>query len=135
MYDGDSMSAFGIRCALLAMAGATLMLSGCGDDARSVALDPTAARQSLETALGAWKSGQTPESLKAGEPSIIVGDWTWSQGYKLTSFRVLEEKNQGANLYCTVELVVSGPKARAAKQRANYTVSTSPKVTVIRDDI
>ncbi len=135
MHDGDSMSALGIRCALLALAGATMLFSSCSADARSLPLDSNAARQSLETALGAWKSGQTPESLKAGEPSIIVGDWTWSQGYKLTSFRVLEEKSQGPNLYCTVELVVSGPKARAAKQKATYTVSTSPQVTVIRDDI
>lgn len=121
---------------LSAMITAALFFTcGCGQDARSFTLDPAAAKQSLEKALTAWKSGASPDSLKASEPAIVVGDWAWSDGYKLNSFRVLEERSQGPNLHCTVELMVTGPKARTAKQKATYTVSTSPLVTVIRDDI
>jgi hypothetical protein len=136
MNNSQKMHVRGCASFLLIAVGALLTAAGCGgSDARSLALDPTAAKQSLEKALTAWKSGQTPDSLKTSDPAIVVGDWSWSQGYKLTSFKVLNEKSQGPNLCCTVELVVAAPKARAAKQTASYTVTTSPQVTVIRDDV
>lgn len=135
MNDRHQLPMRACKSVLAAFAVVVVIAGGCGQDARSLPLDPTAARKSLDTALTAWKSGATQDSLKSREPSIIVGDWAWSNGYKLASYKVLDEKALGPNLNCSVELVLAGPQSRTLKQKATYTVTTNPAITVIRDDI
>ncbi len=67
-------------------------ISGCGGNSRSTYLPAAGkARESLTTALTAWKSGAPHGPIASSKPVINVFDLRWTQGKKLESFAILEE--------------------------------------------
>lgn len=108
-------------------------LTGCGGGASSSS-DPDSARAALETALAAWKGGETPESLLNQSPAMHVADYRWEAGYKLTAYTISESTaTSGFDRRYPVELRLTNPKGKATKERAVYNVATSPSLTVVRD--
>lgn len=107
-------------------------LPGCQPTARDLSLDLPAARLACESALLAWQDGRIPADLK---PDIIVSDYQWSAGQKLTAYEFLpdEEFNDGTNLHIHVRLSLEGKAGRKSTTNAQYVVGTDPVVTVIRD--
>lgn len=117
-----------VRAMILTICG--LLAAGCGGNADRP-LDQDGARQSLQTALTAWKDGKKPTDLK---PGIIVGDTDWEAGTKLVDFKILtEETNDGSNLHIPAELTLKPAQGPEKKTNATYTVGTSPVITVIRE--
>lgn len=116
---------------LSSIAAACLMVSGCDQGARDLALDRNLARQSFVQFLETWKDGGRPGDLKEGDPAMIVGESTWEGGWSLTSYRLVDTKtDDGTNLHATAELVLRNPAGREVKSIKTYIVGTSPVITI-----
>jgi len=98
--------------------------------------DPAAARTALESALEAWKNGQTPEELRTGDAAIHMADEQWFFGGKLHEFSIVdEEKPQGTQVRFRVQLQVSGQgRTSPTKSDVNYLVVGGTPLSIIRDD-
>lgn len=121
--------------ALSAGACVGLVLAGCGQKitAKDLPLDKSLAKQSLTAALDAWKAGGQPSALKDRQPSIIVSDVTWKSGAKLADYKVLSERDGGANLIVQVELTLE-KEGQQTTRKAEYTIGTSPVIVVTAKD-
>lgn len=109
----------------------TLFLAGCGE--RRYRVEIPAAKDALQSALDAWKKGESPEDLKKRQPPVVVQDPDWTGGAKLTDFRVLNDgKEDGPNFYCSVELVLKNQNEKEERASVRYIVTTNPNVTVFR---
>lgn len=113
--------------------GLPILFMGCAGGYRNAPVEPDLARSTLNTALSAWKSGSTVDSLRAQSPEIVVQDTDWSKGAKLVDFEVLGAGEPvDANLVAKVELSLeSGGKP--VSKTVTYVVGTSPVLTVFRD--
>lgn len=111
------------------------MAVGCGDGApRAAAVDPTAARTALQSALEGWKGGAQPADLKNGSPPMTVQDLDWISGLKLVEYEVAGEgRSDDANLRIPVDLVLRDPAGGEIRKRVSYVVGTSPSITVFRE--
>jgi len=109
-----------------------LGLSGCGG-APGVS-DPASARSVLETVLESWKRGDSPQALRDGNPPLNVADYRWEGKYKLNAYTIAESSTAaGFDQRFSVELRLTTPKGKAAREKAKYLVATDPAVTVVRD--
>ena len=120
----------GVRLALALMS--VIVWTGCARDARSLSVNETTARQSLETFLNAWKDGRRETDLA---PKIIGKDSDWEDGKILEKFDILPEKRtDGANIFFKVQRTLKSPEGVSLDQEVEYVVGTSPVITVNRFD-
>lgn len=112
-----------------------LAFAGCGKPLTSqdLTLDKSLAKQSLTTALDAWKAGKQPAALKEGQPSITVADLNWSSGAKLADYKILAEREAGVNLIIQVELTLD-KEGEPTTRKLDYTIGTSPVIAVIANE-
>src|SRR4051794_15941759 len=91
---------------LLALAIAVPPLPGCSDGGGPAApVDPSAAREALNTALESWKNGDPIDGLKSATPPIVAQDFDWMAGHMLVRYELTDEgKDDGANLRIPVTL-------------------------------
>jgi hypothetical protein len=116
------------------LAGIFVLTTGCGGNGAHVA-EATTAQAAIRTALDAWKAGQSPGSLESGTPPIHVKDLDWEGGFRLVSYKATDEaKKVGFDLNYPVELELQNPKGSPVKKTAVYTVTTHPKVLVVRQE-
>lgn len=115
-----------VICVLL-LAGS---LSGCGPGTSKLTVDKAVARESLAAFLDCWKEGKPVESLQSREPPIIGRDTEWEAGGKLTGYTIGEEREIGSNAHITATIEVAGKPV----QQVTYMVSTSPAITVFREE-
>lgn len=116
----------------LLVAVVSMVLAGCEQNARSLTVNETSAREACTTFLTAWKEGKKAEDLA---PKIIGKDSDWENGRILESFEILPgERSDGANLYMKVRRKVKTAKGAVLDQEVGYVVGTSPVVTVFRSD-
>jgi hypothetical protein len=88
----------------------------------------------LQKALDAWKSGNSPSQLASESPPVKVSDYRWETGFKLTKFEIATTPSKsGFDLRFPVDLWLTPPKGKPIREKAFYTVVTSPSITVIRD--
>lgn len=110
-----------------------LLTSGCSQSARNLPLDQEVARQSLTTALTAWKDGKTPDDIQKGPHQIICGDHDWRSGMRLVSFEILpEESSDGTNLRKSCRLEFEDGAGARSTQTIEYIIGTSPVITIFR---
>ena len=109
----------------------TVIAVGCEQNARSLSVNETGAREACEKFLTAWKDGK-----KVADLAPIVGkDSDWETGRTLESFEILpEQRSDGANIYFTVRRKIKTPKGTMLDQEVSYVVGTSPVTTVFRSD-
>ena len=118
---------------LFALATIVAMIQGCFGVGSTDSVDSSRARDALKTALDGWKKGETPESLKAGSPPIVVQDVDWIAGSKLLDYAVDGEgKELESNLYVPVNLTLQGKQGKKIKKRVSYVIATSPQLMVFR---
>jgi hypothetical protein len=112
---------------------ATIILSGCAKQQPKA--DADTARETLRTALAAWKKGEPIDALQGFSPSIYVTDFQWRGGFALLNYE-LSPKDQlfGPHLRCRVELSLQSPKGKTVKKKATYSVGTNGALTVMRED-
>ncbi|MEX2026809.1 MAG: hypothetical protein WEH44_05900 [Pirellulaceae bacterium] len=119
------------------LAAALLLLSGCGQ--RNVAMPPPAdaklAQQALEKALAQWQAGQTAEMLAMAEPKTYVNDYEWRDGRKLKQFTVAGPAEEvGLQVRVPVALELEHPSGQVVRSEVSYSISTTPVVSIVRDD-
>ena len=123
-----------MRCLLLLM---FVVLVGCGPgDVRPPApSDPDQAKQALTQALDAWRTGETPESLRKSQPAVIVSDEDWLRGEKLVSYAIQGDgKKHGNSIRFIATLELRAANGSVQRKHALYHVGTEPVLTVVRSD-
>jgi hypothetical protein len=125
------VSGTGNRLALLVL---VLAAVGCGSEYSAAAhrVDPESARSTLVAVLDSWKSGEKPDAWQQKSPSVVIQDFDWMGGAKLTSYEIVTTKAIDANLHCEVKLSLTDPQSRDSEKTVTYLVSTSPVLTVFR---
>ena len=118
---------------LFAMAFA--VANGCSQNYTPPAeTSSTEAVGAITAVLDAWRSGQTPESLRDQKPSIIVADEDWQSKSELHSYQLFDlPASGGVSARIGALLELSGPQGRVRKE-VRYLVSTNPIVSVVRED-
>lgn len=112
----------------------TLWVFGCSGGTGPAVVQPELARQTLMTALNAWKDGNSIDSLRTQSPEIVVQDMDWTAGKQLTDFALQGDgKSVGANLSIEVALVLADASGETSTQRVWFLVGTDPALTVFRD--
>lgn len=124
-----------------ALAAAVLLmlfgLAGCGQ--RNVAMpakaSPQVAQAALEKALAQWQAGQPVETLAAANPKTYVNDYDWRDGRKLRQFQVSGPAEEvGLQIRLPVALDVEFPQGQVVRSHVSYSISTTPVVSIVRDD-
>lgn len=88
-----------------------LCLAGCGKktDVKDYVPIEDAARQSLATALDAWKAGKAPDQIGATNPAINAQDIQWRDGKKLAAYEIVgPAASEDQNRWFTVKLTLEG---------------------------
>jgi hypothetical protein len=111
---------------------ATAAIVGCGGAEPTVA-DPQRAKAALQTALDAWRQGETESSLQQASPAIHVNDPEWRAGKQLVEYRIEAEQPMGYSYRYDVVLTVKASQAQPKQQQVSYTVDTDPALVVVRD--
>lgn len=110
-----------------------VLLSGCGGP-RIHHVNPEIARQTLTQVLDQWKAGENPESLRKRQPEIVVQDFDWLRGAKLTDYELQGDgEARDANLAIKVKLTLIDANGKESTKVVAYLVGTSPVLTVFRD--
>ena len=108
------------------------LLVGCARPSHDVNSD--LARETLTKALEHWRDGNPPETLRSGSQPITVMDPDWNGGLALASYDILGTgDSKGANLYCSVRLILRDLSGQEQQKAVSYVVGTSPALTVFRD--
>lgn len=110
---------------LLACAG------GCGGASEADYMpEAEIARQALEAALDAWKTGKKPDPLMVGEREVRIEDSIWRKGAKLRAYEIVAGPAEDGPPKFTVKLTLDRP---AAPQTVEYYVVGKSPYWVFRD--
>ena len=111
-----------------------MLCAGCGGGPKRAApVDVERARETVKTALDAWKSGAKPEEMPGRSPSITVQDFDWMAGKKLVEYQLIDEgKAEDANLRIQAKLTLQDAKGKSVQKTVIYIVGTDPVLTVFR---
>src|SRR4051812_34080271 len=82
-----------------------LISAGCGTSLPPTA-DSAKARAALQTALDAWKKGESAQSLQTRSPPIHVNDFAWDNKDRLARYEILSEQSGGQNWKAKVLLTI-----------------------------
>jgi hypothetical protein len=112
---------------------------GCGvNHTPPAAIDVGAARQSLDRVLTAWKEQAKPDSLlQDSKAPVHVADEDWIMGYQLKSFELAPGEPTpitAARVRFEVKLDLTSPQGKNVQRKVLYSVSTSPSISVIREE-
>lgn len=129
----NSISTLFSKLILLLLLSSVML--GCGGNHAPPALaDANKSLESLKLTLESWRSGNKPEALREGKPSILVADEDWQAGLRLVSFEVGAASQTGGTAQCIpVVLELEGP-AGVQRKTVQYAVNTSPILSVVRQE-
>jgi hypothetical protein len=115
---------------LPALALAAVCLAGC-----SRGHDPalTAARESLQAALDAWKAGAPADGLTARTPPVEFTDDEHRAGHKLLGYEITRVEPYGDVVHCYTDLTVQDRRGQTATRKVVYAVALRDKVVIARD--
>jgi hypothetical protein len=109
-------------------------LFGCGKEEIRPQGDAAAAKAALETALDAWKAGQSPSDA-ASQGSLIWTDEDWKAGRKLSAYQLVSEPEQnGGHWRIYAELSLEGKSKTSVPTRASYAVTLGEPTVILRGD-
>jgi hypothetical protein len=110
----------------------TFLVGGCTPKKDARVTPPETARQSLDAALTAWKSGQPAGEIQTVSPPVQVVDSVWAKGRKLESYEIVSEETQADGLRSfSVRLNLEAPKA---SEEVRYIVKGRSPVWVYRQE-
>lgn len=123
------MSRTAIGLSLLA-----ICLMGCVAAIPETDFDSAMAREVLDSALTAWKDGKA-KSLAKRTPPIRFVDEDWRAGYRLVKFDVVAPEEPIEPWKGTrVQLTLIDRNGKTIERPADYQVSLSPNLAVLRSD-
>ncbi|MGV3484453.1 MAG: hypothetical protein ACO1RT_08545 [Planctomycetaceae bacterium] len=127
-----------IRCSQLTAAAGflacQLLVIGCGPPAVPIS-DVDAARELLDSSLAAWKSGRSVEQMRQQAPPVYVAEELWSQGLQLSDYSIDGNGElYGSNVRLHATLKVAGKGGETKDAKVKYLVTTTPALTIARED-
>lgn len=109
-------------------------LTGCSGGHVATS-DAVAAKALLQRSLEDWKSGRSAKELASGDPPVYVSEDWWHSGFELKDFRIEGDGEvSGTNVRLTVSLEGVHPKLGNKKASQVYLVTTTPALTISRED-
>lgn len=133
LSDSARSSAAG-RVGLFVFVLLSLAILGCGGPAVP-ASDVAGATELLKRSLDDWKAGKTTDDLAGGKPPVFVAEDLWQKGYMLDSYGITEPGQMlGTNVRLVVDIEASHPTLGKRKQSQAYLVTTTPALTISRED-
>lgn len=97
--------------------------------------DANAANEIVISTFQQWKSGRTIDDLRNAQPPIYVAEDLWFRGYQLKDFSVERPAEvHGTNIRFGMKLRLVDLKGKESSQSVNYLVTTTPAVTIARQD-
>jgi len=111
-----------------------ICLIGCVPAIPETDFDSSMAREVLDSALTAWKDGKV-KSLAKRTPPIRFVDEDWRAGYRLTHFEVVHpdepiQPRKGTH----IQLTLIAPHGKTIDRPAEYQITLSPNIAVLRSD-
>jgi len=108
---------------------------GCGRGVAAPQSDTEAATALLDRSLRQWKEGRTVADLRGESPPIYVSEELWLKGSQLVDFTIDQDGELfGTNVRFHVTVSVADPKGKESKQAVKYLVTTTPAMTIARED-
>jgi hypothetical protein len=95
--------------------------------------DPEEGGKALQTALEAWKKGQTPEELEKMSPPILMNEDDWRLGKRLLDFKVEENTLKGRQVRSRVRIKLEDKSGKSLEKKAAYIIDTTPRLVIVRD--
>lgn len=110
------------------------LLPGCGPP-QVAPSDTSAAVGLVRQSLDHWQQGRTPEQLRDLQPPVYVVDDWWHNGYRLDDYTIQGDAELvGTNVRVVVRLQASEPAGNRRQRTQAYLVTTTPALTVARED-
>ena len=107
------------------------LLVGCSPSAPPPT-DSASARAVVEEALAAWKEAATVQSLRDRSDAVFVADPRWEAGWRLDGYEVVDQIVDGFQARCKVNLSLTDPQGKPAREAAEYLATIAPKRTLTR---
>ncbi|MFO0867773.1 MAG: hypothetical protein U0935_02395 [Pirellulales bacterium] len=111
------------------LVGAAALCGGCAPKLPPVA-DPERAKQALQTALEAWKNGETIESLTKRTPAIYFNEEVWQGGQTLLKYELQEDRASGRGWLFDVKMTF--PSNPNSPRVFHYLVDTEPAIVIVQ---
>ena len=103
---------------------------GCGPQ-RAAPVEVEVAKSTLVEVLDTWQRGGTIQELKDRTPMIVVQEPLWTDQGSLISYQLVGEgREEDANWFCEVELVIQSGEGAKKTHKVTYAVGTDPVLTV-----
>jgi hypothetical protein len=97
--------------------------------------DASLARATLQRFLDAWKAGTSADDFEQTSPAVNVNEPLWRDGARLVSYDLEgSEKPAGHDLRFSVKLSLEDSSGKKSEQKANYIVSTSGALVIVRGE-
>lgn len=113
----------------------SFLQAGCFRTPAVEASDANAASAIITSTFQQWKSGRTVDDLRNAQPPVYVADDFWFRGYQLADFSVEKPaETYGTNVRLRIKLRLIDLKGKESTQSINYLVTTTPAVTIARED-
>ena len=109
--------------------------SGCGNGGRVPPSDVAAAETLVRESFQAWQAGSPVRELADARPPVYVADDWWHAGFELDDFQI-EGNGElvGTNVRVTVTLNGTHPKLGKRRITQPFLVTTTPALTIARED-
>ncbi len=121
--------------AILAIGGWLVLSAGCVGQPAVAVSDPEAAVKLVDESFQAWKAGRSLDELRQQVPPVYVAEDLWRQGFLLTDYSIDGGgETFGTNVRVRVTVKGSGPRGESVSRRMNYLVTTTPALTIARED-
>lgn len=118
--------------AILTCFAMTILLIGCGGPSLPPETDASRGRELLKIVLEKWKSGGSPDDLKAASPSIIANDPDWNAGAKLKGFEIApDDRRSGVDLLVSVKLQLTKPDGQSQEKKVNFAIGINGSSQVV----
>ncbi len=112
-----------------------LQATGCDRASAVKASDANAATQVITDTFKQWQAGSTIDDLRDARPPVYVADDYWFRGYQLNAFSVEKPaETHGTNIRLRMKLRLVDTKGKESTHSINYLVTTTPAVTIARED-
>lgn len=107
---------------------------GCTPSTAPVS-DAGRAKELLQSALDAWKSGVSIEESRKGNPPVYVTEDFWRNGFKLREYALVgESETLGSNIRFKVDLKCTNKTGKVIDKPVRYLVTTVPAMTIVREE-
>ena len=114
---------------IVVLSCAAISLAGCGTGEEKYIPSENTAREAVDAALTAWKSGQAHGTVNSFAVPIDVYDARWQAGKKLETFEFVREEQSEGHRKFIVNMQLTGDKAA---EEVTYLVVGNDPLLVFR---